>query len=97
MLLGRLRLQLRFLLDQCGRLPFNLLFPRRTPVEVLTRWREERPGLAPTGFVFHLSRCGSTLVSQMLAALPQNVVLSEAGPINDALRAHLRAPGVTDD
>ena len=25
------------------------------------------PGLAPSGFVFHMSRCGSTLVSQMLA------------------------------
>ena len=31
----------------------------------------------PSGFIFHLSRCGSTLVSQMLSKDPQNLVLSE--------------------
>ena len=36
------------------------------------------PGIDPTGFIFHLARCGSTLVSQMLAALPEHIVLSEA-------------------
>jgi hypothetical protein len=83
--------------EQCLRLPFNLLFRRQTPVEVLADWQAVRPGLLPTGLLFHTSRCGSTLVSQMLAALPQNVVLSEAGPLDGALRAHLRAPGVTDE
>ena len=33
--------------------------------------------LKPAGFVFHVSRCGSTLLSQMLGVLPQNLVLSE--------------------
>jgi hypothetical protein len=55
-----------------------------------------RQGLAPTGLIFHMSRCGSTLVSQMLAALPQNVVLAEAGPLDGVLRAQLWAPDVTD-
>lgn len=31
----------------------------------------------PSGFLFHMARCGSTLVSQMLAALPRHRVLSE--------------------
>ena len=31
----------------------------------------------PSGFIFHLSRCGSTLVSQMLSKDPNNLVLSE--------------------
>jgi hypothetical protein len=32
----------------------------------------------PDGFVFHMSRCGSTLVAQMLAVVPDHVVASEA-------------------
>jgi hypothetical protein len=82
--------------EACLRQPFNLLFRRQTAVEVLAEWQAERPGLPPTGFIFHMSRCGSTLVSQMLAALPRNIVLSEAGPIDNVLRANVRAGGVTD-
>jgi hypothetical protein len=81
-------------LAACLQLPFNLVFRRQTPVEVLAEWQALQPGLAPTGFIFHLSRCGSTLIAQMLAALRRNVVLSEAGPIHGVLRAPLRAPGV---
>jgi gluconate kinase len=42
--------------------------------------------LSPSGFIFHMSRCGSTLISQMLAALPRNIVISEAPPIDTVLR-----------
>ena len=55
------------------------------------------PGLPPAGFIFHASRCGSTLISQMLAALPENVVISEASPIDGVLRSHLRDPGITEE
>jgi gluconate kinase len=78
------------------RLPFNLLFRRRTAIDILAAMQAERPGLAPCGLIFHMSRCGSTLVGQMLAALPQNMVLSEAGPIDEVLRASRRDPGITD-
>jgi hypothetical protein len=83
--------------EQCLRQPFNLAFRPQTPVEVLADRQARRPGLAPTGFLFHMSRCGSTLVSQMLAALPRNIVLSEAGPLDDVLRANVRDPRVTDE
>lgn len=43
------------------------------------------PSWEPTALVFHQSRCGSTLVSQMLAALPEHVVISEAAPIDSLL------------
>jgi hypothetical protein len=43
-----------------------------------------------------MSRCGSTLAAQMLAALPTNLVLSEPCPIDGVLRAPLRNPHVTD-
>jgi gluconate kinase len=77
--------------------PFNQLFRQQTPLAALADLHARAPGLAPTGFIFHMSRCGSTLISQMLAALPQNIVISEAGPIDAILRAHLHAPGATDD
>lgn len=66
--------------------PFHLLFRHQTPIEALSEWHERQPGLRPTGFIFHMSRCGSTLISRMLAALPQNVVLSEPPPIDKLLR-----------
>ena len=34
----------------------------------------------PSGFVFHESRVGSTLVANMLAAVPTNIVYSESAP-----------------
>ena len=82
--------------QQCMYLPFNLLFRRRTPVEALLDWQAQQPGQPPTGFIFHMSRCGSTLVAQMLAALPQNIVLSEASPIDEVLSAKGDVPGVTE-
>ena len=42
-----------------------------------------------------MSRCGSTLVAQMLAALRQNIVISEAGPVDAVLRADWHDPTIT--
>jgi hypothetical protein len=42
-----------------------------------------------------MSRCGSTVISQILASLPENVVVSEAGPIDALARGHLRAPSAS--
>jgi hypothetical protein len=69
------------------RQPFNLLFRHQTPMKFLGELNEYSKGLKPDGFIFHLSRCGSTLVSQMLAALPQNIVISEAPPLDFVLRS----------
>jgi len=79
------------------RRPFNLLFRRQTPVERLGDLCASRPGLSPAGFIFHMSRCGSTLMAQMLAALPQNVVISEPDPIDSVLRAHYKDPAIADE
>jgi hypothetical protein len=43
------------------------------------------PSLEPTGMIFHLSRCGSTLVSRLLGTLPGVVVLAEPAPLNALL------------
>lgn len=75
-------------------LPFNTLFRHQTPISVLQEWHSESSGLRPTAFVFHSSRCGSTLVSQMLAALSQTIVLSEPPPVDVLARSYLRVPHV---
>jgi hypothetical protein len=59
--------------------------------------RQLHPGLPPTGFIFHMSRCGSTLVSQMLASIPDNVVISEAGPIDAVVQAQATLPDLDHD
>jgi hypothetical protein len=71
--------------------PFNSLFTQRTDMETMARRHEECPGIEPTGFIFHMSRCGSTLVSRMLAALPGHLVISEAGPLDAMARPHLQS------
>ena len=65
---------------------------RRTPMDELVEEQARRPGPCPSGFIFHMSRCGSTLVAQLLAALTDTLVISEAPPIDAVLRAHLHAP-----
>ncbi len=54
--------------------PFNRLLAYLTPLDKLAEWLDAHAHLRPAGFIFHMSRCGSTLVSQMLAALPSNIV-----------------------
>jgi hypothetical protein len=83
-------------IDNCLRLPFSLLFRPQMPIESLGERHALAPGLQPRGFIFHMSRCGSTLVSQTLAALPGSVVLSEAGPIDSVLRARFRDPSLSE-
>ena len=77
--------------------PFNRLFRYVTPIETLAAWLKTRPHLEPSGFIFHMSRCGSTLVSQMLAALPSNIVVSEASPIDTVVQADRWRPDLSAD
>ena len=46
---------------------------------------DSEPSLDPAGMIFHLSRCGSTLVSRLLGALPGVVVVAEPSPLNALL------------
>jgi hypothetical protein len=74
--------------DLALRLPFNQAFRRDTPLAVLLDWQAASPGLSPSVFIFHASRCGSTLLAQMLARLDSHIVLSEPPPLDQLLRAH---------
>ncbi len=56
----------------------------RTGLDALVALDSE-PSLEPAGTIFHLSRCGSTLVSRLLGTLTDVVVLAEPGPLNSVL------------
>ena len=62
-------------------LPFNLAFRYRTMVGDFVASAEHGASLEPDGFIFHMSRCGSTLAAQMFAALPDTIAISEPPPL----------------
>jgi hypothetical protein len=96
---GTRRLREPFFEESVARIankPFNRMWRHSTPIGALDGWLRQHPGVSPTGFIFHLSRCGSTLVSQMLAAVADNVVVSEAGPINAVVEARRTRPDLGD-
>ena len=76
--------------------PFNRMFRYRMALDDIADDGAIQQSLAPAGFIFHMSRCGSTLVSQMLAALPHNVTISEAAPIDAAVQLGFTA-GLVED
>ncbi|MGH6614350.1 sulfotransferase [Sphingomonas sp.] len=79
-------------LIQARPLPINRLMRYRTPLSNFAQGAPTEGLPVPNGFVFHLSRCGSTLVAQMLAAMDDTVVASEPSPLDDVIQwARLRA------
>jgi hypothetical protein len=61
--------------------PFNRLLRCRTGLDDFIDRAPDGPRV-PDGFIFHMSRCGSTLVGRMLAALPGTALVSEAAPLD---------------
>ncbi|QNQ10630.1 sulfotransferase [Sphingomonas alpina] len=73
-------------------LPINRLMRYRTPLSNFAQGAPAKGLPTPDGFVFHLSRCGSTLVAQMLAAMDDTIVASEPSPLDDVIQwARIRA------
>ncbi len=71
----------------CRGLPENRYPNKRiSPVDVLADRVKELEVIEPTAFIFHISRCGSTLISQMLGQQPANIVLSEVPFFDELLR-----------
>lgn len=58
----------------------------RTELDALLALDNE-PSLDPSALIFHLSRCGSTLLSRLLSTVPDTLVVSEPAPINTLLMA----------
>lgn len=58
---------------------------RQTSLEKLAQESLAVTGLPPAAIIFHTSRCGSTLFSQLLCLDEKNIVLSEVPLLNQAL------------
>lgn len=63
-----------------------------TPLQALDAFDDS---VAPTAIVLHVSRCGSTLLTQMLATSPRWIVLSEPPALDAFLRFHHREPAAS--
>ncbi|MBF4518081.1 sulfotransferase family protein [Flavobacterium sp. ANB] len=62
-------------------------------VENLIEWSEELISVELKSLVFHVSRCGSTMLSQSLATSSENIMISEAPIIDQILRSDLFSLG----
>ncbi len=63
----------------------NQLLRPRTSLQALAACAQRVPRAQPAGFIFHLSRCGSTLLSGCLSELDEAVVFSESPVLTEVL------------
>ena len=62
-------------------------------LQMINTWAADLPAVEPKAIIFHISRCGSTLISQLLATLPRHIVLSEVPVFDEILRLRLNRSG----
>jgi len=60
-------------------------------VNLLPAWANDIDAVEPSAFIFHISRCGSTLLSQLLDVSPQHIVLPEVPFFDELLRGGIPA------
>lgn len=68
------------------------LFGQVSSLDMMLEWAQGLDDVIPGAFIFHTSRCGSTLVSQLLASSPKNVSLAEVPFFDDILRLPFKYP-----
>ena len=61
-------------------------------LQLLKDWVEENSSIPLTAFIFHVSRCGSTTLTQLLDLDPANRVLSEVPFLDELLRIPFTYP-----
>lgn len=71
---------------RAGALPFNRMFRTRTSLDALIGDAANHGVATPSGFVLHMSRCGSTLAGRMLMAVPGHAVASEPEPLDAVIQ-----------
>jgi hypothetical protein len=74
-------------ISECKSLPENSS-PYRglSSLELLPSWAAAIDAVPPTAFIFHVSRCGSTLLAQLLGLKEQHIVLAETPFLDELLR-----------
>jgi hypothetical protein len=86
---GARRLTLSFFEDdmqRAGAMPFNWLFRIRNSLDALLAGAGREPEIPLHGLIYHMSRCGSTLLAQIYAAVPENAVSSEPAPLDGVIQ-----------
>jgi hypothetical protein len=74
-------------ISRCLSLPENSGMMRCvSSVDILPEWSQQVECISPSAIIFHISRCGSTLISQLLALQSNNIVLSEVPFFDELLR-----------
>ena len=74
-------------INRCKVLPENANFFKPTSaLGMLPEWAADVDSINPSAFIFHVSRCGSTLLSQILALDDTNIALSEVPFLDKMLR-----------
>jgi hypothetical protein len=78
-------------ISKCKALDQHILkFASVADLTVLNDWAKKVEYVEPTAFIFHISRCGSTLVSQLLGMNEQHISLAEVPFFDDILRLQLK-------
>lgn len=72
-------------LAEAGRITFAF----RSSMDVLLHDDVFQDSLDPSGFIFHISRCGSTLFAKALARLDENIVINQGAPLQHGFWAYL--------
>lgn len=77
-------------ISKCRKLDYNSKrFRVISTVENLIEWSDELVSVDLKSLVFHVSRCGSTMLSQSLATSSENIMVSEAPIFDEILRSNL--------
>ncbi len=64
-----------------------------TDLETMVRVSGRLPAIRPAGFIFHISRSGSTLIANALKTADRAVVVSESVPVTTLLRPYSDSAG----
>jgi hypothetical protein len=84
-------------ISKCKALDQHILkFTSVADLTVLEDWARNVECVQPTAFIFHVSRCGSTLVSQLLGMNEQNISLAEVPFFDDILRLPLKKDNIKE-
>lgn len=77
--------------------PFNRVLRHATTLDAFVAATPAEPAVPVAGLIFHMSRCGSTLVARMLGALDATIALSEPGPLDAVVRFALARPDIPQE
>ncbi|MCW3085051.1 MAG: sulfotransferase family protein [Bacteroidetes bacterium] len=84
-------------LGKCKSLAYNSSGYRSySSLESMVEWANTLPEIIPSAFIFHISRCGSTLLSQLIGLDKQYITLSEVPLFDQILRLHYTLEGIDE-